>query len=154
MSDITVRRATAEDAAAIKHVGEAAWPATYAFAGEEYVAHGLASWWSDEAVLRGLRTTDTFVAERDGVVIGMGNIDLRGERPVIWKLYVLPSHHGAGAGHALMEALLDQAPRTPTALPSSTPTATRRRQRSTVGTGSPSFAATRPNRPAGRTRSG
>jgi GNAT superfamily N-acetyltransferase len=40
----------------------------------------------------------------------MGNIDLRGERPVIWKLYVLPSHHGAGAGHALMEALLDQAP--------------------------------------------
>lgn len=109
-SQVTVRLATAGDAPAIKHVGEATWPSTYTFAGQEYVAHGLASWWSEEAVLRGLETTVTLVAERDGAVIGMGNIDLRPEQPVIWKLYVLPDQHGTGAGHALMEALLNHAP--------------------------------------------
>lgn len=110
MAPVTVRLARPDDASAIKLVGEATWPDTYAFAGPEYVAHGLASWWSEEAVLRGLRTTCTYVAERDGTVIGIGNIDLRGELPVIWKLYVLPEHHGTGAGHALMETLLQQAP--------------------------------------------
>jgi GNAT superfamily N-acetyltransferase len=110
MSEVTVRPATTQDASAIKHIGEATWPTTYAFAGQEYIAHGLTHWWSEEAVLRGLRTTQTFVAERGGTVIGMGNIDLRAERPIIWKLYVLPNHHGAGAGHALLEALLQQAP--------------------------------------------
>jgi GNAT superfamily N-acetyltransferase len=105
-----VRPATAADARAIERVGRATWPSTYAFAGEEYIAHGLASWWSGEAVLRGIKTTQTFVAEVDGEVIGMGNIDLRQDQPVIWKLYVLPSHQGAGAGHALMERLLAEAP--------------------------------------------
>jgi GNAT superfamily N-acetyltransferase len=110
MPEVTVRPATPEDASAIKHIGEATWPAAYAFAGEEYIAHGLTHWWSEEAVLRGLRTTQTLLAERDCAVIGMGNIDLRGERPIIWKLYVLPHHHGTGAGHALMQALLREAP--------------------------------------------
>lgn len=110
MSEVSVRPATPDDAAAIKRVGEATWPSTYAFAGADHVRHGLATWWSDEAVLRGISTTRTYVAERDGEVIGMGNIDLRGERPIIWKLYVVPGHHGTGAGHALLDALLQEAP--------------------------------------------
>lgn len=110
VSQVVVRSATAEDVSGIKRVGEATWPATYAFAGEEFIAHGLAAWWSDEAVLRGLRTTRTLIAESAGIVLGMGNIDLRDERPIIWKLYVLPEHQGTGAGHALMEGLLNDAP--------------------------------------------
>jgi ribosomal protein S18 acetylase RimI-like enzyme len=110
MARVTVRPATADDAEAIRHVGEETWPSTYGFAGKEYIAHGLSSWWSEEATLRSLQTTRTLVAESDGAVIGMGNIDLRGARPVIWKLYVLPDHHGTGAGHALLEALLREAP--------------------------------------------
>ena len=61
-------------------------------------------------MLRSLRTTRTFVAVVDGQVVGMGNLDLRGERPVIWKLYLLPEHQGTGAGHALMDRLLAEAP--------------------------------------------
>lgn len=110
MAHVTVRSAPPNDAPAIRQIGEATWPATYAFAGAEYVAHGLDTWWSEEAVLRGLETTRTMVAERDGMVIGMGTIDLRPERPVIWKLYVLPEHQGTGAGHALMKVLLSEAP--------------------------------------------
>nr|WP_281361751.1 GNAT family N-acetyltransferase [Nakamurella aerolata] len=53
--------------------------------------------------MRGIETTKTFVAEVDGATVGMGNIDLRPDKPVIWKLYVLPEHHGVGAGHARRE---------------------------------------------------
>lgn len=110
MSTITtptvVRPATDEDAAAIEEVGHRTWPATYAFAGQEYVAHGLASWWSQEAVLRSLRDTTCLVAVRDGRVVGMGNVDLRPDVPVVWKLYVLPDQQGAGAGSALLAALV------------------------------------------------
>lgn len=111
MTDVDVRPAIADDAAAIQRVGRETWPSTYGFAGEEYVAHGLATWWSQEAVLRGIDATQTFVAEVDGQVIAMGNIDLRPKRPVIWKLYVMPERQGSGAGHALMTRLLDEAPR-------------------------------------------
>lgn len=110
MDGVTVRPATAADAAAIEHVGRETWPSTYAFAGEDFIQHGLGSWWSADAVLRSLRTTRTFVAAVDGKVVGMGNLDLRGERPVIWKLYVLPEHQGTGAGHALMDRLITEAP--------------------------------------------
>lgn len=56
------------------------------------------------------RRRGTFVAEVDGTLIGMGNIDLRVEQPVIWKLYVVPRHQGTGAGHALLVRLLAEAP--------------------------------------------
>lgn len=110
MGTIDVRPATAADAPAIERIGRETWPGTYAFAGQDYIDHGLRTWWSEEAVLRGIETTRTFVAELDGRAIGMGNIDLRAERPVIWKLYVLPGHQGTGAGHALITRLLAEAP--------------------------------------------
>jgi ribosomal protein S18 acetylase RimI-like enzyme len=110
MGEFSVRLANLADVEAIKHVGQSTWPATYEFAGEDYIAHGLEQWWSDDAVMRGIQTTRTLVVEHNGAVVGMGNLDLRREQPIIWKLYVLSEHHGSGAGHALMEALLDQAP--------------------------------------------
>ena len=111
MTDVEVRPATAADAAAIERVGRETWPSTYGFAGDEYLTNGLETWWSEEAVLRGIDTTRTFVAEIDGEVIGMGNIDLRPEKPIIWKLYVLPGRQGCGVGHALMTGLLAEASR-------------------------------------------
>lgn len=110
MSEIAVRPACAADATEIMRIGRETWPVTYSFAGSEYIFRGLASWWSEEAVLRGIETTRTFVAEVEGHVIGMGNVDLRGEQPIIWKLYVLPRHQGARVGHALLERLLAEAP--------------------------------------------
>jgi GNAT superfamily N-acetyltransferase len=111
-----VRAAAAFDVAAIRAVGEAAWPETYSFAGHDYVEHGLATWWSEEALQRGLAATTTLVAEAAGQVVGMGNVDLRPRVPVIWKLYVLPGHQGTGVGSRLLTSLVEQVPAERTAV--------------------------------------
>ncbi|KQW52972.1 hypothetical protein ASC77_01305 [Nocardioides sp. Root1257] len=103
---LEVRGATRDDVPAIRAVGELTWPSTYSFAGPDFVAHGLATWWSDEAVLRSLTTTSTLVAVLDGQVVGVGNIDLHRDPPTIWKLYVVPAAQGTGAGSALLRALV------------------------------------------------
>jgi GNAT superfamily N-acetyltransferase len=105
-----IRDASEDDIDAIMAVGQRTWPATYAFAGDDYVRNGLATWWSAAATERSLRDTTVMVAESLAGVIGVGNIDLRGEVPIIWKLYVLPEAQGTGAGKALIEALLQRAP--------------------------------------------
>jgi ribosomal protein S18 acetylase RimI-like enzyme len=107
---VLVRPATLDDVSAIQRIGHETWPATYAFAGSDYVEHGLASWWSEQSIAASLATTQNLVAEVDGDVVGMGNVDLRPETPVIWKLYVLPTSQGTGAGRALIEALIALVP--------------------------------------------
>lgn len=102
---LVIRPAVADDVPAIQMIGEETWPRTYDFAPPEYIASGLATWWSPQSIERSLQVTETLVAVRDGAVIGMGNVDLRGTSPVIWKLYVLPEHHGRRAGHLLLEEL-------------------------------------------------
>lgn len=107
---VLVRPATVADVDAITAIGHATWPATYDFAGSDYVEHGLATWWSPEAVTRGLATTTTLVAEADSEVVGVANVDLRPDVPVIWRLYVLPSHQGSGVGGALLRGLVEAVP--------------------------------------------
>jgi GNAT superfamily N-acetyltransferase len=102
---VEVRAATEADVDAIRAVGAATWPPTYAFAGDAYVAHGLATWWSEEATLHSLRDTRMLLAVRDDQVVGVGNLDLRTDPPTIWKLYVAPPAQGTGAGSALLRAL-------------------------------------------------
>lgn len=105
-----VREAGAAHVEGIRSVGQACWPDTYAFAGEDYIENGLASWWSVEATERSLRETAVVVAVEEGRIVGMGNADLRGETPTIWKLYVLAEMRGADVGTALLDALLDRIP--------------------------------------------
>lgn len=107
---LTIRAATEDDVDAMCRVGHAAWPPTYAFAGAEYVDQGLRTWWSAEFVRASLVTTRYLVAEIDGRVVGVGNIDFRVSPPVIWKLYVLPEHQAGGVGSALLEGLLALVP--------------------------------------------
>ena len=90
-------------------MGHATWPATYTFAPEGYVEHGLATYWLDGVVCQGLRDMPTWVAEVDGEVVGMANLDQRLDPPVIWKLYVVPDAQGSGAGTALIEAAIEEA---------------------------------------------
>jgi GNAT superfamily N-acetyltransferase len=107
---VALRRATDDDVEAIRRVGHGTWPSTYGFAGEDYVETGLARWYSPGAVLESVRTTVTWVAEADAEVVGFGNVDLRGDPPTIWKLYVLPSQHSRGVGSALLEQLVASVP--------------------------------------------
>src|SRR5215469_6219809 len=107
---VEVRRAVAGDVAAIQEIGRKTWPATYSFAGDDYIASGLATWWSSEALLRSLDDTIVLVAVDNSQIVGVGNVDLRGAVPIIWKLYVLPQVQGSGVGSALMTALLNSVP--------------------------------------------
>ena len=92
-------------------IGVATWPATYeAFAGREYVTQGLERWWSTEAVRDSIGRGGVFVAELDGVVVGMASVGELGGAPYLWKLYVLPDRHGIGAGSALLSAVVDSLP--------------------------------------------
>jgi ribosomal protein S18 acetylase RimI-like enzyme len=103
---VEVRAATEDDLVAIQAIGHATWPETYGFAGDDFVAHGLATWWSEDAVRRSLTTTSTLVAVSDGAIVGVGNLDLHRDPPTIWKVYVLPSAQGLGAGSALLGELV------------------------------------------------
>ncbi|MGI5128069.1 N-acetyltransferase family protein [Pseudonocardia sp. CA-107938] len=113
-----IRPAAIGDVEAIRSIGLRTWPVTYtSFAGAEYVADGLAKFWTAESVLAIVEDTRVVVAQDDsGAVVGMGNIDLRLETPVIWRLYVLPEQHGTGVGAGLMSTLLDLPPATTTAV--------------------------------------
>jgi GNAT superfamily N-acetyltransferase len=104
-----IRTAGTADIDGIIAIGQQTWPVTYGFAGPDYVAHGLATWWSAEATARTLADTTVLVAADGDDLIGVGNIDLRGPIPIIWKLYVVPPAQGTGAGSALMSALLEYA---------------------------------------------
>jgi ribosomal protein S18 acetylase RimI-like enzyme len=105
-----IRRASESDIEAISRVGHATWPSTYGFAGQEYVERGLAQWYSEDAIRQSLRDTEMWVAEVDGAVVGIGNVDLHRDPPTIWKLYVIPAHHGSGVGSALLEQLVASVP--------------------------------------------
>jgi GNAT superfamily N-acetyltransferase len=113
---VKIRDAGPGDIDAIIEIGHRTWPATYGFAGDAYVRDGLATWWSAEAIERSLRDTTVLVAAAGDGLLGVGNIDLRGETPIIWKLYVVPESQGTGAGSALIAALLDRAPGRPVRL--------------------------------------
>lgn len=113
---VQVRRAVATDAGAVQDVGLRTWPATYApIAGSEYVAQGLARWWTEEAVGASIRG-GALVAELDGAVIGMASAGERDGSPYLWKLYVLPERQGVGAGSALLATVVDSLPARSTCL--------------------------------------
>jgi GNAT superfamily N-acetyltransferase len=106
---ITVRVAAEADLAAIAHVGHRTWHATYEpFAGKDYVARGLARWWSGQALRRGL--DHTLVAEdASGTVVGMASFAPDDDVLIVWKLYVLPEAQGSGAGTALLRKVIADA---------------------------------------------
>ncbi|HEX5404424.1 MAG TPA: GNAT family N-acetyltransferase [Pseudonocardiaceae bacterium] len=106
---ITVRMATDDDVAAIIDVGHRTWPATYEpFTGPEYVADGLARWWSAEAIRRGI--TRTVVAEDPtGAIVGMASYAPNDDILILWKLYVVPEAQGTGAGSALIRKVITDA---------------------------------------------
>ena len=52
-------------------MGHRTWPGTYGpIAGEEYVAMGLATWWTEDATIPAIRARRATVAELDGEVVG------------------------------------------------------------------------------------
>ena len=108
--NVLVRRATEADVDAVMSVGHRTWPPTYGpIAGDDYVAMGLAKWWSAEATLTAIRAGRMTVAEVDDDIVGVASAGPHEGRLVLWKLYVLPEHQGQGVGARLLEAVVEGA---------------------------------------------
>lgn len=109
-TDVLVRPADGDDLVAVVEIGHRTWPATYGpIAGDDYVAMGLAKWWTQEATIPAIRQGRVTVAEVDGDVVGMSTVGMNDHRLWMWKLYVLPGQQGSGVGGALMRAAIHRA---------------------------------------------
>ena len=105
-----IRTADGDDLQAVLDVGHRTWPVTYgSIAGEDYVAMGLAKWWTEDATTPAIRAGRVTVAEVDGTVVGIAVVGPHENHLVLWKLYVLPEHQGNGIGSALMESVVARA---------------------------------------------
>jgi ribosomal protein S18 acetylase RimI-like enzyme len=107
---LIIRPADADDLEAVLGVGRHTWPVTYQpIAGADYVAMGLAKWWTQDATLPAIRAGRVTVAELDGEVVGMATVGPHQSHLVLWKLYVLPEYQGRAIGSALMESVVARA---------------------------------------------
>lgn len=112
---IVVRRAAPDDVDAIRHIGLTTWPVAYAgLVSDEFIADGLAQWWSTQVVEYGVKNGITLVAVDGDELVGMTGLGREDDFWVMWKLYVLPDHQGKGVGKALLDAAI-------AALPEGTP---------------------------------
>lgn len=107
---LIIRAADGNDLGAVLDVGRRTWPVTYGpIAGEDYVAMGLAKWWTKDATIPAIRAGRVTVAELDGTVVGIAVVGPHEHHLIVWKLYVLPEHQGKAIGTALMESVVARA---------------------------------------------
>jgi GNAT superfamily N-acetyltransferase len=107
---LIIRPADGNDLVAVLDVGRRTWPATYGpIAGDDYVAMGLAKWWTEDANIPAIRAGRVTVAELDGTVVGIAGVGVHEKHLVLWKLYVLPEHQGKAIGSALVESVVARA---------------------------------------------
>ncbi|MCU1537380.1 MAG: GCN5-related N-acetyltransferase [Humibacillus sp.] len=111
--DIVVRTADGDDLAGVVAVGHRTWPPTYEpIAGPEYVAMGLAKWWTSDAVTASIRAGRTLVAVDGDEVVGCATVGPAGtpdDALALWKLYVVPGRHGLGIGSRLLAEVVERA---------------------------------------------
>lgn len=107
---LIIREADGNDLAAVLDIGHRTWPATYGpIAGDDYVAMGLAKWWTADATIPAIRAGRVTVAELDGEIVGMAGVGPHEKHLMLWKLYVLPEHQGKAIGSALLKAVVERA---------------------------------------------
>jgi GNAT superfamily N-acetyltransferase len=109
-SSLQIRLADGDDLAGVMAVGHRTWPPTYEpIAGPEYVAMGLAKWWTSDVVTDSIRKGRTIVAVEGDEVVGVATVGVLDDALALWKLYVVPGQHGRGIGSRLLEAVVERA---------------------------------------------
>lgn len=107
---VEIRTATPAEVDAVRFVGFSTWPATYGpICGPSFVLAGLDEWWSPQALAYSLGHGLILVAQQEDAVVGVAEYGVTDAGVVLWKLYVLPSHHGRGVGSALLARVADVA---------------------------------------------
>jgi ribosomal protein S18 acetylase RimI-like enzyme len=108
---ISVRPAVVDDVAAVREIGLKTWPVAYdGLVSPEFIADGLAQWWSPAVVERGITQGLTLVAVVEDRVVGMVGLGQEAGFWVMWKLYVLPELQGRGVGKALLDGAIGALP--------------------------------------------
>lgn len=108
-----IRRATPDDAAEIRGVADAAWHEAYAeLLHEETIETAIEEWYDLNRLSDGLAdgAGDTFVAERDGEIVGFATGAPGGDdksEAVLPTIYVYPDHWRDGIGSMLLERVTD-----------------------------------------------
>ncbi len=123
MSDFTIRRATADDAADVARVQVTGWHEAYTGRMPQSILDGLdpdraAGWWHRVIAggTDGEAPGEVWVAERDGVVVGFAwaSTSRDEEAPPaareLHAIYILARQYGSGAGQALLDAAVGQQP--------------------------------------------
>jgi GNAT superfamily N-acetyltransferase len=120
MGEITVRRATLEDAAEVARVQVATWHEAYTGRMPQSILDALDVQESRERWHRIMKAASdrsapggVWLAERDGSAVGFAAAGVSRDIPVGWHLYaiyLLAEHHGSGAGQALLDAAIGQDP--------------------------------------------
>jgi GNAT superfamily N-acetyltransferase len=112
---ITVRRASPDDAEAIREVAHEAWRATYrSVIGSEPVERVLAQAYTPERVARRIERHETFVAGTEGG--DTSGVDAfvealrEGDHAHIVAFYTRPGIRGQGIGTALLERVVEAFP--------------------------------------------
>lgn len=110
MLQALVREADGNDLRGVLEVGRRTWPETYGpIAGDDYVAMGLAKWWTADATIPAIRAGRVLVAELDDRVVGMISVGPQDGHLVVWKIYVLREFQGRRIGSALLSSAIERA---------------------------------------------
>lgn len=102
---VAVREATAADVPAIRTVASDAWHAAYdQILGRETVDETLERWYDPERLELDIEEEAVVVAERSDTVVGFAHTGLTDEPGAyaLKRLYVDPTHWGAGIGTVLL----------------------------------------------------
>jgi len=105
LPDVLLRPGTPGDADALVALGEAVMPPTYGPVDPDYPAYMLENWWQRDRLAASLDAIPHVVAEVDDEVVAVANLGRRGDRSVMWKLYVHPERQGLGLGSRLLAAI-------------------------------------------------
>ena len=107
---VVIREAVGDDLLGVIEVGRQTWPLTYGpIAGDDYVAMGLAKWWTADATIPAIRSGRATVAALGEQIIGVSVVGPLEDEIALWKLYVLPGHQGNGVGSRLLRTAIDRA---------------------------------------------
>jgi GNAT superfamily N-acetyltransferase len=110
----TVRRATREDAEAVRDVASAGWRDTYSGVLRATTIEAfLAGPYGIENVRRRITEHDFFVAEGEDGIAAFADAVPDGARIFLAAMYALPVRRGQGAGTALLEAIAGLHPALP-----------------------------------------